>query len=150
MWDGFVGDSIYLDTNVIILAIEEGNPWTDSLRELFEAIDENAIRAFTSEMTLAEVLAKPLSLSDGALIEKYNQLLAPESALKVIPIDRPILRAASQLQGELGIKLMDSIHIATAQSTKCDFFLSQDQRLGHAIRERFRWIQLSDVHEGSP
>jgi predicted nucleic acid-binding protein len=145
MWDGFTGDSIYLDTNIVILAIEEGNAWLDVLRSLFEAIDERAIRSVTSELTLAEVLAKPLSLGDQELIDKYDRLLAPDSPLNTMPIDRSVLRVAAQFQSQFGIKLMDSIHVATAHLTKCEFFLTQDQRLGRTIGESFRWIQLSEV-----
>jgi uncharacterized protein len=143
--DNVGGLYCYVDTNIVILAIEEGNEWLVVLRSLFEAIDERAIRSVTSELTLAEVLAKPLSSGDQELIDKYDRLLAPDSRLSTIPIDRAILRTAAQFQSQLGIKLMDSIHVATAHLTKCDFFLTQDQRLGRAMGESLRWIQLSDV-----
>jgi hypothetical protein len=29
MWNDFTGDAIYIDTNIAILAIEEGNEWLD-------------------------------------------------------------------------------------------------------------------------
>ncbi len=88
MLSGLTGNRIYLDTNIIIFAIELGNPWSDVLRGLFEAIDERAVHAFTSELTLAEVLVKPISLGADDLIEKYQQVLAPDSIIRVVPIDR--------------------------------------------------------------
>ena len=97
-WGGFTGDTIYLDTNVLIFAVEQGNPWTELLRELFEAIDDRAIHAFTSELTIAEVLSKPIAVGAGDLVEKYDQLLSSESIIKVVPIDRPILQLAAKLR----------------------------------------------------
>lgn len=148
MWDSFTGDVFYLDTNIVIFAIEEGNPWSELLRKLFEAIDEGAIRAVTSDLTLAEVLAKPMALEARDVIDKFDQLLAPESVLKVMPIDRPVLRLAAELQAKLGIKLMDSIHVATAKLNECDLFLTDDERLGRRIESELRWLRLSEVVDG--
>ena len=144
-WSGFVGDTLYLDTNIFILAVERGNPWSKMLRELFEAIDQRAVDVFTSELTIAEVLAKPLSLGENDLANKYDKLLSANSIVKVFPIDRAILWSAAALQGRLAIKLMDAIHLATAKASACNFFLTCDQRLGAKIEEELRWLSLDKV-----
>jgi predicted nucleic acid-binding protein len=114
MWSSFERRAFYLDTNIIVYAIEGKNPWSDILRELFHAVDERAIHTFTSELTIAEVLAKPLELGEIDLVATYEELLAPDSLVRVIPIDRPILRSAAELCGRTRIKLADAIHVATA------------------------------------
>jgi uncharacterized protein len=144
MWDGFTGDRIYLDSNIVILAVEAGNQWADVLRLLFEAIDENRIHAFTSEITMAEVLSKPLALGAGDVISKYDELFDENSQLETVAIDRGILRAAASIQGQRGFKLIDAIHAATAIEMRCDFFVSNDIRLGRRI-DAPRWISLADV-----
>jgi uncharacterized protein len=149
MWEGFTGDSLYLDSNIFILAIERGNPWAEMLRSLFVAIDERAILVCTSELTIAEVLSKPLQVGAQDLIGKYDQLFAPESPIKTIPIDRSILRSAAELQGRLRVKLMDSIHLATAKSHGCDFFLTEDDRLGRVIEKQPERLSLSGVAEAN-
>jgi predicted nucleic acid-binding protein len=145
MWSSYTGDTLYLDTNVLIYAIEPGNPWPDLLRELLVAIDERAIHTFTSELTIAEVLTKPIAVGAKDLIDIYTQLLAPESAIRVMPVDRPILLSAAELRGQLGIKLMDAIHVATARACACDFFLTNDVDLGRKIDAQLRWLQLAQV-----
>jgi predicted nucleic acid-binding protein len=144
MWDGFTGDRLYLDSNIVILAVETGNQWTDMLRLLFEAIDRNEIRAVTSEMTIAEVLAKPLALGATDVIAQYEALFVENSQLETIEIDRAILRSAAGLQGRLGVKLIDAIHAATALEARCDFFVSNDIRLGRRL-DVPRWLSLGDV-----
>jgi predicted nucleic acid-binding protein len=139
MWSSFEGRALYLDTNVIIYAIEGDNPWSNVLRELFHAIDDRAIHAFTSELTVAEVLAKPLELGAGDLVATYEELLAPDSLVRVVPIDRPILRSAAELWGRVRIKLADAIQCA------CDFMLTNDEQFGQRIPSPLQWLSLSQV-----
>lgn len=144
-WENFVGDTIYLDTNILILAVEQGNPWNGLLQELFEAIDDRAIHPFTSELTLAEVLAKPISVKAEELVKTYETLLSPASLIRVVPVDRAILRVAAEIQSELSIKLIDAIHVATFRVQSCDFFLSMDERLGRKLGKA--WLPLTNVSE---
>lgn len=150
-WDStsFTGDRLYQDTNIIVVAIEQGNPWSEQLRELFRAIDERAIHAFTSDLTLAEALAKPLAVGATDLVSTYETLLAPRSVIAVVPIDRAILRAASELQGQLGVKLADAIHLATAIQSTCDFVVTNDERLGRKMPSQLRWLGLSGMFASS-
>jgi predicted nucleic acid-binding protein len=145
MWSRFEGRTFYLDTNVIIYAIERKNPWSDLLRELFGAIDERTIHTFTSELTIAEVLAKPLELGAIDLVATYEELLAPDSLVRVIPIDRPILRSAADLCGRMRIKLADAIHVATALQCACEFILTNDEQFGQRMQAPLQWLSLSHV-----
>lgn len=60
LMDVLVGDRIYLDTNIIIYALEGYSEYISSLEQLFTAIDEGKMGAVTSELTLAESLVKPM------------------------------------------------------------------------------------------
>jgi predicted nucleic acid-binding protein len=145
MWSGFEGRALYLDTNIIVYAIEGKNPWSDMLRRLFHAVDAHAIHTFTSELTIAEVLAKPFELGAIDLVATYDELLAPDSLVQVIPIDRPILRSAAELCGRMRIKLADAIHVATALQSACEFMLTNDEKFGQRIQAPLQWLSLSHV-----
>ena len=145
MWGSFEGRAFYLDTNIIVYAIEGKNPWSEMLRELFHAVDARAIHTFTSELTIAEVLAKPFELGAIDLVSTYEELLAPDSLIRVIPIDRPILRSAAELCGRTRIKLADAIHVATALQCACEFMLTNDEQFGQRIRTPLQWLSLSHV-----
>lgn len=45
------------------------------------------------------------------------------------PVSRDVLLAAARLRAEIGLKLPDAIHVATAQLTGCDQFLTNDARV---------------------
>jgi len=115
------------------------------LKQLFEAIDDRLIEASTSELTLAEALAKPLASGATELVATYESALAPDSAIRTVPIDRAVLRSAAALQGKLGIKLHDAIHVATAQASGCHRFMTNDSRLGRKLGADIAWLSLDDV-----
>lgn len=54
------GSRIYLDTNIFIYAIEGYPEYQSILTSLFSLFDEGTYSAVTSELTLAEVLIKPM------------------------------------------------------------------------------------------
>jgi uncharacterized protein len=143
MWEAYVGHTVYLDTNVIIFAIEPGNPWIRALRDLFAAIESRSVAAVTSELTLAEVLTKPLALGKTELVSEYEQVLARDGIIRVEPVSRQILRASAEFRSRYGLKLADSIHLATAKQTGCDVILTNDRELGRKARSDFEFLNLS-------
>jgi predicted nucleic acid-binding protein len=145
MPDALLGKRVYLDSNVFIFAVESTNPWTAILADFFAAIDDRAVHAFTSELTLAEVLAKPLAAAANDLVAKYDQMLADNSVIDVVPVSRAILRSSAELQAQLGLKLADSIHVATAKHSACDFVLTNDEKLGRKIEPSFKWLPLAGL-----
>ena len=56
------GGKVYLDTNVFIYAVEAVTEYSAAVEALFGLIEDSAVNAVTSELTLAEALAKPLEM----------------------------------------------------------------------------------------
>lgn len=73
--DTFRGERIYLDTNIFIYALEAYPEYVSALTSLFAAIDEVKIKAVTSELTLAEVLIKPMMDNNADLQKVYKETL---------------------------------------------------------------------------
>lgn len=124
-----VGKAVYLDTNVLVYAVEGFDEHEAFIDELFRSIDARQLDAVTSELTLAEVLVKPLEIGRQDVADLYTELVRNSDRLSVLPIDRPVLLSAAHYRAELGVKLPDAIHIATAVVAGCDVFLSNDQRI---------------------
>lgn len=137
--------SVYLDANVLIYAIEGVAPWTSLLSQLFRLIETEDLRAVSSEITLAEVLAKPLAMSATDLAARYEMALGPDSQIEVVPVGRNILKSAAMLRGANGLKLVDAIHLATALDRNCSALLTNDQRLGEAAPAPLHWLPLDGL-----
>jgi predicted nucleic acid-binding protein len=119
------GHRLYLDTNVFIYFVEGHARFRRLLELLFEAIDAKMLAAVTSELTLAEVLVKPLSDGKQEAAHAYMELLSAGSNLTMAPIDRTTLIRAAELRAQIN----DAIHLATAELRSCDWFLTEDMRI---------------------
>jgi predicted nucleic acid-binding protein len=123
------GTRLYLDTNVIIYAAEGTAALPASLKGALLRVDAGQLSAVTSELTLAEVLVKPLRDQDAAMIQRYESRLTSGPSLTVAPVSRGILARAAELRaGQTSLKLPDAIHAATALLHGCTTFLTNDAR----------------------
>ena len=142
--DVIKGERIYLDTNIIIYAMEGYPEYVSSLSSLFAAIDEGKLVAVTSELTLAESLVKPMMDDNAHLQNIYLESIQSSDSLSVIPVNRQILIEAARLRAKSDmLNLPDTIHLATAHVHQCDFFLTNDKRL-KALSE-FHVVILSEA-----
>jgi predicted nucleic acid-binding protein len=120
--------NIYLDANIFIYLLEGYEEYSPIIKKIFDKIDNGISYGITSELTLAEVLVKPI-LDDNVKLQKiYEQTLQASSLLNVVSISRDILLKAAQLRKN-PIKLPDAIHLATAFLNNCEIFLTNDKRL---------------------
>ena len=73
----------------------------------------------------------PYRQGDDTLITTYQELFTrPPSGLLVARLDAAVLERAARLRAAVGsLRLPDAIHLATAESEQCDFFLTNDRRL---------------------
>lgn len=137
------GGRIYLDTNVLIYFVEGNDSFSAVLRDVFQAIDNRSLVAVTSELTLAEVLVKPLAEAKTAIASIYRTLLSGEGPIRMLTVDRSVLLAAAELRARLGGRLFDAIHVASAAQAACDVFLTQDLRI--SAPSGVRKLRLSEM-----
>lgn len=135
---------IYLDTNALISVLEKAGKLDAAQNTLVGEIDAGELEAVTSELTLAECLVKPIAEKDEPLIRAYLSLLAVDSEfVRVSDVSRTVLLEAARIRAGTGVKLPDAIHIATANISQCDAFVSNDRRLASANTMEFKlWSQL--------
>jgi predicted nucleic acid-binding protein len=121
---------VYLDANVFIAALENPGAHSDHAWWILEAIERNEIFGATSEITIAELLVKPIELGDLELAASYEKMIMSTDGFEVLPVHREILVEAAGIRARRSsIKLPDAIHVATARTLSCSFFLSGDRRL---------------------
>ena len=122
------GTQIYLDTNIWIYALEGFPAFAHELTALFQSIDQGHLTAVTSELSLAEVLVKPIQNGNASQQDTYKQAISNAPNLQVIPVDRAILIEAAQVRATTSLKVTDALHAATALTAQCSTFLTYDQR----------------------
>ncbi len=137
-----LGTKIYLDTNIFIYVVEGHPTYAQPLMELFERLELDAVQAVTSELTIAEVLVKPLIDNRSSLVETYKSLLGPGSGIQTLPIDRNTLLLSSQTRAQFGGRAFDAIHVATAMMARCSCFITNDASIRGPVSLRF--VHLSE------
>lgn len=84
----------------------------------------------TGELTLAEVLVRPMRHGDCASAQEFKSILVSSDWLDVQGVSRPVRLNSAQLRSEhQSLKLPDAIHIASAFASSCTHVLSADLRL---------------------
>jgi predicted nucleic acid-binding protein len=122
--------NLYVDANAFVEMFEKHSTTSALLRTLFVDIEPSVLRRHTSELTLPELLVKPMKDRNAELVDLYSGFVRTSELLEVVPVDRQILVAAAAIRAENGtIRLPDAIHIATAVEQNCEWFVTGDKRI---------------------
>lgn len=111
-----LGGRVYLDTNIIIYAVEGYEAHAELIKSLLQALTERELIAITSDLTLAEVLVKPQRDGNTTVADAYRRFLSPTEVLRNAPITRELLEVAASLRATTSLKLPDAIHFASASN----------------------------------
>src|SRR5579885_1807997 len=96
--------NVYVDTNAVIYRVERIEPYLAASAPLWDALDAGSASVVTSELTLLEVLVKPLRDGNTALASLYRTVLLGTAGFTCVPITRTILEAAAQLRAAHQLK----------------------------------------------
>jgi predicted nucleic acid-binding protein len=131
-----------LDTAIFIYFIEEHHRFLPVLEPLFVAIDAGLLEGVTSGLTLLETLVAPYRVGNAALANRYEALLTRSRGIRLVELDRPLLRAAARLRASTRIKAPDALQVAAALSGACPVYLTNDRGLPSV--PGLRTLQLRD------
>lgn len=123
-------NTIFIDTAPIIYFIEAHPEFGPLAKEVVEAFQTGKVNAFSSVITLTEVLSKPVEIGDEKLAREFSDFLKHGKNLKLIEISMHIAEIAGKLRGQyLGLKTVDAIQLAVAIDIGVDAFLTNDEKL---------------------
>jgi predicted nucleic acid-binding protein len=115
---------VYVDTPVAVYTIERHPIYEPLLRPLWRAQTLGEVRIATSHLTLLEALVIPERDGNTELAQSYEALF--NETMRLMPIDLPIIRAATTMCARFGLKTPDAIHAATALESGCTLFITND------------------------
>lgn len=130
---------VYVDSNVLIYYVD-GLPETKSLAEsALAALIRGGSTLFSSEITLGECLrGAPRDAPDVSAI--FLALLSNGSFISLEPVSLTLIKRAAELGAELNMKLIDAIHVATAEALSCDVFLTNDRGIRAPAAVALRYL----------
>jgi len=99
------------------------------VKPVFEEIEKGNIRAFTTNITLLEVLVQPYRIGNEKLARQYRDILLHAEGLTTLSVSHNISENAAKLRAQYFIRTPDAIQVATAIDTNADVFLTNDEAL---------------------
>jgi predicted nucleic acid-binding protein len=123
-------NTIFIDTAPIIYYIEAHPHFGPLAKEVVDAFQSGRLIAFSSVITLAEVLPKPIQMGQERLAKKFSEFLKKGQNLNLIEISADIAEKSGQLRGKYPmIKGLDAIQLSSAIEVRADAFLTNDYKL---------------------
>jgi len=119
---------VYVDANIVIYRVECLEPYLTAAAPLWGELDQGRARLATSELTLLEVLVKPLRDGNAALANLFRDVLLNTAGFTSLPITRAVLETAARLRSQHGLRTPDALHAASALAAGCTLFLTNDPK----------------------
>lgn len=122
--------TIFIDTAPIIYYIEAHPKYGPLVKKVVDFFQSNQMMAFTSVITLTEVLSKPIEKGDKKLTREFSKFLKQGKNITLTDISSNIAEQAGNLRGKyLDLRTIDAIQISAAVDIDADVFLTNDKRL---------------------
>jgi predicted nucleic acid-binding protein len=120
---------IALDSCVWIYHLEKHPEYATLTRQVLEAVEGGCCRAVSSELTLLEILVRPLQMELQDVADEYELLLSSFPNVTLEPISRDILLQAATLRARHGLRTPDAIVSATAMAAEATLLVTNDRHL---------------------
>lgn len=120
------GARVYVDTNAFIYLLESTPKLGDKVASLLAASEQHALFACTGDVTVAELLVKPMRDGNAVAIGVIDALFAQTAMVEVLPHTASVFRLAASLRAEQRLCFIDALHLATALNHRCTFFVTND------------------------
>lgn len=122
--------TVFIDTAPIIYYIEAHPQFGPLAKEIVSLFQSGKLIAFSSVITLVEVLPKPVEAGNEKLVKKFSDFLKSGRNISLLDISSDIAELAGKLRGRYtSLRALDAIQIAVSINVKADAFITNDVKL---------------------
>lgn len=122
---------VLLDTCVWIYHFEQNTAFGKAADDVIEQLESGEFQAVASELTLLELIVKPLQMGRQDAADDYETLLSYFPNLTLEPISREILLEAAALRARYRVRTPDAIQLATAFKSGATLAITNDEGWQH-------------------
>ena len=131
---GLPEDALLLLDSAPIIYFLEGHPkLAPRFEHLFEEHANGRVRFAVTTITIAEVLAGPLTSGHESLARRYRSIL---ESWRVVPLDVEIAETAARIRASSRLKLADAVQVASALAVKADALVTHDRDFSRVASPR--------------
>ncbi len=117
---------VYIDTNILIYFFNKEQKHFSLVSRFLQHCASRKILGVTSELVVAEILVQPYRERNLDAVAQIKAFFAQKDFLHVSAHPPGFIGESAILAGERGMKLIDAMHLHTALSNHCDFFITHD------------------------
>lgn len=122
--------SVFIDTAPIIYFIEAHEIYGPPVKQLIEIISVGEVFAYTSVITLAEVLPVPLRSKNEHLVSQFSDFIKNSGILTLLPINTEIAEKSGELRSNYSsLQAFDAMQLAAAMTSGAKLFITNDKQL---------------------
>jgi predicted nucleic acid-binding protein len=121
---------IYLDTNIVIYAVENPPVFGGRATARLAAARANGDGLMVSDLNRLECRSRPLATGDLALLGGYDAFFAAPD-VRVVTLTTAVCDRATLIRAHHRYRVPDALHLAAAVESGCGLFLTNDLRLSH-------------------
>ena len=136
--------SVGVDSAPLIYFVERNPNYVDLMREVLRRVDAGRVGAFSSVITLTEVLTQPKRKGDVVIEAAYRDVLLRGRNFSLVRIDELVADTAATLRARYDLKTPDALQIAASLTAGCQAFLTNDAALARV--KEIRVLVLSELH----
>jgi predicted nucleic acid-binding protein len=119
---------VYLDSNILIYLLDANPTYLHSVERILTMAANGAVRATTGDLTVTEILVRPLASHDQAAVDRITGFL-DSGLVDVRSHTREAFELAARIRADHRTSLPDALHAATALTTGCTVLVTNDARM---------------------
>lgn len=117
---------VYIDSNVLIYYVDGSPQFQEPAKSVLRSLKASGAEFISSEIAMGECL-RGAYRSDTEFADLFLQILSDTDFITLFAVTLPIIKRAARLGAEFNMKLLDAIHVATAETLGCNIFLTNDR-----------------------
>jgi predicted nucleic acid-binding protein len=139
--------TLFIDTAPIIYYIEAHSIYGPISKEIVNFFQSEEREAFSTVLTLTEVLAKPMKIGDEKLVDRFAEFLKYGRNFTLIEISEKIAERAGRLRGRYTeLRTIDAVQLASAIENGIEIFITNDKKLKKV--DEIKVVVLDDYVKG--
>ena len=121
------GKRVYFDTPIFIYLLSNHTLYAPMCLQSLQACSDREILGFSGDVTLGELLVKPLQNNDAKAVAAVRELLTQDGAITLVSHSRKAFERAAEMRALHGLKMVDALQLATALEAGASCFVGNDR-----------------------
>ena len=119
---------VALDTNIFIYFFENNQKYANTIENFLKTWEKERTILSVADILFTELLVGPFKVKDYSTASKWLQFFNT-ARIEIKSTTSSITIKAAKLRAMYNLKTPDSIHLATAMESDCDYFIGNDSKL---------------------